>query len=145
MKEIVGENFVVQNQKQPVGLCETCRKKYFSSASIEAKIKFTLPPYLYTIVLSNDNVNLPCKCSICQKVRGKDLSLNLLQNQTPHQGGRPKIPESEKKQKSKVSPPSACSNCLCLKGPDHDHKKCNEVTKIKNVVDLAVVEGNVTK
>ena len=25
------------------------------------------------------------------------------------------------------------------------HKKCNEVTKIKNVVNLAVVEGNVTK
>ena len=51
----------------------------------------------------------------------------------------------EKKKEVKVSPPNACSNCLCLKGPDHDHKKCNKITKINNVLDLAVVDGNVTK
>ena len=148
IKEIIGVNFDIQNEKQPVGLCETCRKKYFSVSSMEAKVRFTLPPYLYTVVLTTDDVNLPCECQICQKVRGKEPSMNLMQNQAPkHAGtGRPKLSEDmEKEKKFKASPPNACSNCLCLKGPDHDHKKCNEVTKIKNVLDLAVVEGNVTK
>ena len=75
-------------------------------------------------------MNLPCECQICEKVRGKNLTLNLHQNQTPHEGGRPKVLQSDKKGEEKVSPPNACINCFCLIGPDHDHKKCNEVTKI---------------
>merc|ERR1712079_659828 len=128
------------------GLCETCRKKYFSSAAIEAKVKFVLPPYLYTIVLTTDDVSLPCECLICEKVTGFGYA-KVNENQPHHEGrGRPKIPENtEKPGKSKASPPNACSICYCLKGPDHDHDKCNEVTKIKNVVDLAVVDGSVTK
>ena len=99
---------------------------------------------MYTVVLTTDDFNQPCDCLICQKVRGRGHENNLRQSQTKHPGGRPNNPEGEKST-TKVSPPNASSICWCLKGPDHDHKKCNEVTKIKNVVDLAVVEGSVTK
>ena len=65
LKLIIGANFDVQNQRQPLGLCDSCRKKFFSTAAMEAKVRFVLPPYLYTIILSNNDVNLPCECGIC--------------------------------------------------------------------------------
>ena len=31
---------------------------------------------------------------------------------------------------------SLCGLCLVLKGPDHDSKRCNEITKTKNIINL---------
>ena len=33
IKDVVGGNFDINNPRQPVGLCDGCRKKYFSKAA----------------------------------------------------------------------------------------------------------------
>ena len=54
------------------------------------------------------------------------------------------LPVSKKVQKG--SPISLCSICLVPKGPDHNAKRCNEITKTKNIISLTHDEqGNPTK
>ena len=49
LKENVGENFDANDERQPLGLCDKCRKKHFGKKS---PATFELPePYVYTVVL----------------------------------------------------------------------------------------------
>ena len=142
MKQNVGGNFDVNDRRQPCGLCDGCRKKYFARNS---PVPFILSEqYLYTVVLSENDENQSCECKICEKVRGKSPT-NLLPFKPTHAGGRPKLTEESSKKPKKASPAHSCSLCLQLK-EDHDPKRCNEVTKTNKVIEMAVTaDGEVTK
>ena len=87
------------------------------------------------------NVDTVCdpSCDICLKARqdGK-----LLERKQPHLGGRPsKDPSpSNVKKKLKTNPINLCGLCLTPKGPDHDSKQCNDVTKTKNILSMTLDE-----
>ena len=143
LKKNVGGNFDANDLTQPCGLCDKCRKKYFARNS---QVPFKLAEsYLYTVIVSEDEENQPCECSICEKVRG---NLGKARHpHMPHAGGRPKLSEDDvpSKKLKKASPPHSCSLCLQLK-KDHDPKRCNELTKTNKVIEMAVTaDGEVTK
>ena len=143
LKKNVGGNFDANDLRQPCGLCDKCRKKYFARNS---QVPFKLAEsYLYTVIVSEDEENQPCECSICEKVRG---NLGKARHpHMPHAGGRPKLSEDDvpSKKLKKASPPHSCSLCLQLK-KDHDPKRCNELTKTNKVIEMAVTaDGEVTK
>ena len=62
---------------------------------------------MYTVVFTTDDVNLPCDCKICQKVRGiynSSGNTNLMQNRASHVAGpgRPKQLQDQKNQEIHV-------------------------------------------
>ena len=64
LKSNVGQNFDFTNPRIPTGLCDFCRKRYFS----KEKKTFTIPQYLQFVVVP-ENLDQPCDCAICLKVR----------------------------------------------------------------------------
>ena len=134
LKTIVGPNFDVNDQRQPDSICETCRLKYFSKKAIEDKKHFVIPQYLQMIVAPQDKDEV-CDCEICLKVRNSGGKQGLKKGPSAlHAGGRPKLKRTPLK--AKKPSPGLCKGCLCMKGPGHDHNKCNPVTKTKNLLSL---------
>ena len=42
LKKVIGENFDVNDQRQPCGFCPTCRQKYFSPKARESEVSFNI-------------------------------------------------------------------------------------------------------
>ena len=68
LKTNLVQNFYVLNPRIPTGLCTVCRKKYFSKKAVTENKKFVIPQYL-PFVVAPENVDEPCNCAICLKVR----------------------------------------------------------------------------
>ena len=84
-KKIVGPNFDIENPRIPSGLCDYCRKLYFSKEGIAENKTFTIPQYLQFVV-APANVDEVCDCEICLKAR---QSGKLPGRKPLHSGGRP--------------------------------------------------------
>ena len=112
---------------------------YFSKKAIEEKKSFQIPQYLQ-IIVAPENKDEVCDCDICLKVRSEGDKSGLRKGKAAkHAGGRPPNPPELKKtplKSKKPSPDALCARCLCLKGPDHDHKKCNDVTLTTNILTI---------
>lgn len=137
LKANVGQNFDTTNPRIPTSLCSGCRLENFSAKAIAESKSFSIPQYLQFVVVP-ENVDAPCDCSICFKVKKGDRGKsNLLQGKkSTHAGGRPVSSPDIPKKQPKSSPISLCGLCLVPKGPDHNSKRCNEITKTKNIITL---------
>ena len=51
LKKNVGENFDIENPRLPTGLCDSCRKSYFSKVAVAENKTFTIPQYLQFVVV----------------------------------------------------------------------------------------------
>ena len=130
----MGPNFDTTNPRMPSGLCDACRKMYFSKKAVAENKQFLIPQYLQFVV-APENVDQPCDCALCLKVKnnagfkpGKKL---------PHPGGRPmSSPTIQKKQLKTNSPIHLCGICLIPIGSLHDKNRCNEVTKTKSILNI---------
>ena len=71
LRTVVGPNFDIEDQTHPTGLCTNFRKKFFSTRAIEEEVEFTIPQYLYKVVVYSEHGNQTCDCIICQKLRPK--------------------------------------------------------------------------
>ena len=93
LKAVVGANFDITDQRIPTGLCDSCRKEYFTYASIAADKRFNIPQYLQFVVVP-ENIHEKCDCSICQKLRPQGKKVGLYQPKDGRVGnsgaGRPK-------------------------------------------------------
>ena len=69
LKTVVGPNFEISDLRHPTGLCDSCRKNFFSTSAIEEEKEFTIPQYLYKVVVSSEDGDQTCEFIICQKVR----------------------------------------------------------------------------
>ena len=88
-------------------------------------------------IVAPENVDQPCECDICTKVRTNGGKSGLRQGKPkPHAGGRPISSPNIQRKQLKSSPVSLCGICLVPKGPEHDTKRCNEVTKTKTIMNL---------
>ena len=65
LKTVVGPNFDIADQRHPSGLCMGCKLKYFSVSAIEDETEFTIPQYLYKVVVSSNDGSQTCDCMIC--------------------------------------------------------------------------------
>ena len=136
LKNNVGQNFDPSDPRIPSSLCDTCRKENFSQKAISDNKTFSIPQYLQFVVVP-DNVDGPCECAICMKVRSGGSKTGLLQGKpVPHPGGRPVSSPNISTKQLKMSPNNLCSICLVPKGPEHNSKSCNEATKTKSILSL---------
>ena len=130
----VGPNFGITNPRIPTGLCDTCRKINFSKKAVADNKNFSIPQYLQFIV-APDNVDQPCNCELCQKVRNNPP---FKPGKKPlHSGGRPlSSPNIQKKQLKPNSPIHLCGLCLIPTGSLHNSKRSNKVTKTKSIWNI---------
>ena len=139
LKKNVGQNFDISDPRLPTGLCDSCRKSYFSKDAVAKNNTFTIPQYLQFVVVPA-NIDTVCDpaCDICLKARQDATFLGRKQ----HSGGRPSKAQSPSnmKKKLKTSPINLCGLCLTPKGPNHDSKQCNDVTKTKNMMSMTLDE-----
>ena len=139
-KENIGPNFDISNPRLPTGLCDSCRKMYFTKTKegqpVE-EIKFRIPDYLQFVV-APENVDESFDCAICLKIRPNGKKSGLLNHRkSPHAGGRPpKTPEIKKTSLKAPDSPGLCKRCLRLKDNDHDKKKCNTTTLTRTIISL---------
>ena len=136
LKANVGQNFDATNPRIPSGLCSLCRNKYFSAN----KEPFSIPQYLQFVV-APENLDEPCECEICLKVRPIGKKSGLLEGKPqPHAGGRPKSSPPIQKKQAKLSSSDLCRICLVPKDSNHNSKTCNESTKTRNLLNLTLDE-----
>ena len=131
LKTNVGENFDASNPRIPTGLCSSCRNAHFKSEG-ENK-SFSIPQYLQFVV-APENVDEPCECAICIKVRTSGGPSGLMKGKPKSNAGRkPSSSPNIQKKQLKSSPTGLCSICLVSKGPEHNSKTCNEANKTKSI------------
>ena len=113
-KHYIGPNFDISNPRLPTGLCNSCRLGYFTKGKDKS---FKIPQYLQFVV-PPENVDEPCDCAICQKVRPSGTNLGGLRPGTKSYGdgfGRPKkvsTPEVKKSSLKAPHSPGLCKICL---------------------------------
>ena len=118
LKANVGQNFDISNPRIPTGLCTGCRLAYFIQKAENRS--FSIPQYLQFVV-APENVDEPCECAICIKVRTSGGPSGLMKGKPKSNAGRkPSSSPNIQRKQPKSSPIDLCSICLVPKGPEHN-------------------------